>query len=106
MLLLLPLTSWWACYEQQGTIIAIFAVANTDRRLIPGLIDLQIPVTWFQAFNPFMIFAFTPLLLSYWARKRKESNSLIKMVKGCVLLTLSYVLIAWASWHAGDVKVS
>jgi len=106
LLLILPLTLWWACYEQQGNIIALFADANTDRRLIPGLIDWQIPVTWFQAFNPFMIFAFTPLLLAHWARKRKESNSLIKMVKGCALLTLSYVLIAWASWHGGDIKVS
>jgi len=106
LLLILPLSLWWACYEQQGNIIALFADANTDRRLIPGLIDWQIPVTWFQAFNPFMIFTFTPLLLSYWARKRKESNSLIKMVKGCALLALSYVLIAWASWHGGDIKVS
>jgi POT family proton-dependent oligopeptide transporter len=106
IVLIVPLTLWWACYEQQGNVIALFADANTDRRLIPGLIDWQIPVTWFQAFNPFMIFAFTPLLLSYWARKRKESNSLIKMVKGCALLALSYVLIAWASWHGGDIKVS
>ncbi|HWU53943.1 MAG TPA: peptide MFS transporter, partial [Rhizomicrobium sp.] len=45
LLLILPLTLWWACYEQQGNIIALFADANTDRRLIPGLIDWQIPVT-------------------------------------------------------------
>jgi POT family proton-dependent oligopeptide transporter len=109
MLLIIPLTLWWACYEQQGNIIALFADANTDRRLIPGLIDWQIPVTWFQAFNPFMIFAFTPLLLSFWtrqARTHKEPNSLIKMVMGCGLLALSYVLIAWSSWHGGDIKVS
>ena len=36
---IIPLTLWWACYEQQGNIIALFADANTDRRLIPGLID-------------------------------------------------------------------
>jgi POT family proton-dependent oligopeptide transporter len=109
LLLILPLSLWWACYEQQGNIIALFADANTDRRLIPGLIDWQIPVTWFQAFNPFMIFAFTPALLSFWAhqaRKHTEPNSLTKMVLGCGLLAFSYVLIAWASWHGGDIKVS
>jgi len=109
MLLALPLTLWWACYEQQGNIIALFADSNTDRRLIPGLIDWQIPVTWFQAFNPFMIFAFTPLLLSLWARqagRRKEPNSLTKMVIGCGLLALSYVLIALVSWHAGPGQSS
>jgi len=109
MVLVLPMTLWWACYEQQGNIIALFADANTDRRLIPGLIDWQIPVTWFQSFNPFMIFAFTPLLLSFWVRQARghnEPNSMIKMVMGCGLLALSYVLIAAASWHAGSGQVS
>jgi len=109
MLLIIPLTLWWACYEQQGNIIALFADANTDRRLIPGLIDWQIPVTWFQSFNPLMIFAFTPFLLSFWtrqARDLKEPNSMIKIVIGCALQAISYVLIAWAAWHSGTVKVS
>lgn len=105
----LPLSLWWACYEQQGNIIALFASDNTDRRLIPGLIDWQIPVTWFQAFNPFMIFAFTPLLLSLWtrqARELKEPNSMYKIVLGCALQAVSYVLIAWASWTGGKAVIS
>jgi proton-dependent oligopeptide transporter, POT family len=109
MVLILPLTLWWACYEQQGNIIALFADANTDRRLIPGVIDWQIPVTWFQSFNPFMIFAFTPLLLMLWtrqARQLKEPNSMYKIVLGCGLQALSYVLIAFAAWQAGSGKVS
>ena len=105
----LPLSLWWACYEQQGNIIALFDDANTDRRLIPGLIDWQIPVTWFQAFNPFMIFAFTPFLLSLWtrqARDLKEPNSMYKIVLGCGLQALSYVLIAWAAWSGGTGVIS
>jgi len=109
ILLVLPLTLWWACYEQQGNIIALFADANTDRRLVPGLINWEIPVTWFQAFNPFMIFAFTPFLLSLWtrqARELKEPNTMYKLVIGCALLSLSYVLIAAVTWHAGASQVS
>ena len=109
ILLVAPFTLWWACYEQQGNIIALFADANTDRRLIPGLINLEIPVTWFQAFNPFMIFAFTPFLISLWTRQAarlKEPNSMYKIVYGCVLLALSYVLIAYASWIGGSGKIS
>ncbi|MDB5740772.1 MAG: transporter [Alphaproteobacteria bacterium] len=105
----LPLTLWWACYEQQGNIIALFADANTDRRLIPGLIDWRIPVTWFQAFNPFMIFAFTPFLLSLWtrqARNLKEPNSMYKIVLGCAFQAVSYVLIAWAAWMGGKAVIS
>jgi POT family proton-dependent oligopeptide transporter len=109
ILLVLPLTLWWACYEQQGNIIALFADANTDRRLIPGLIDWQIPVTWFQAFNPFIIFAFTPFLISLWARQAarlREPNSLYKMVYGALLLALSFVVIAGVSWFGDGAKVS
>ena len=109
LLLIIPLTLWWACYEQQGNIIALFADANTDRRLIPGLIDWQIPVTWFQAFNPFMIFAFTPFLLSFWTRQARslsEPNTMYKIVIGCLLLAASYVLIAYAAWHGGGAKIT
>jgi POT family proton-dependent oligopeptide transporter len=109
ILLVVPLSLWWASYEQQGNIIALFADANTDRRLIPGLIDWQIPVTWFQAFNPFIIFAFTPFILSLWARQArtlKEPDSMYKIVIGCVLLALSYVLIAAVAWQSGGAKVS
>ena len=60
VLLCIPTSLFWAVYEQQGNTISLWAQDFTDRRLIPGFIDWQIPVTWFQAFNPFMIFAFTP----------------------------------------------
>jgi POT family proton-dependent oligopeptide transporter len=110
LILVIPLTLWWACYEQQGNIIALFADANTDRRLIPGLINWQIPVTWFQSFNPFIIFAFTPFVIALWTRQAKtlkEPNSMYKIVLGCLLLALGYVLIAYASWQGGlGAKIS
>ena len=55
-------------------IIALFADANTDRALIPGVIDWQIPVTWFQSFNPFIIFAFTPFLVALWSRQAAQQR--------------------------------
>jgi POT family proton-dependent oligopeptide transporter len=109
ILLVVPLVLWWACYEQQGNIISLFADANTDRRLIPGVINWEIPTTWFQSFNPFMIFAFTPFLLSIWARQAatlKEPNSMYKIVIGCVLLAVSYLVIAWAAHVGAGGKIS
>jgi POT family proton-dependent oligopeptide transporter len=109
VLLVIPLTLWWACYEQQGNIIALFADANTDRRLIPGIINWEIPVTWFQAFNPFIIFAFTPVVLALWTRQAKslkEPNSMYKIVLGCVLLALSFALMAAVVWQSNGAKVS
>ena len=62
--LLLPVSLFWATYEQQGNTIVLWA-----ERLYrpPSVWRLEIPVTWFQAFNPFMIFAFTPFIVALWS---------------------------------------
>lgn len=109
LLIVIPLILWWACYEQQGNIIALFADDNTDRRLIPGLIDWQIPVTWFQSFNPVIIFVFTPFLLALWKRQAqagKEPNSMVKMVAGAGLQGMSYLVLAFAAWHGVGHRIS
>src|SRR6185312_15902881 len=62
LLLFLPVSLFWATYEQQGNTIALWADQFTDRRFFGA----EIPVTWFQAFNPFMIFAFTPFVVAFW----------------------------------------
>src|SRR6185312_10654246 len=109
VLLVIPLTLWWACYEQQGNTIALWAMDNTDRRLIPGLIDWQIDATWFQSINPLMIFSFTPFLVAFWtaqSRKGSEPNSMTKMVYGAVLQAASYLILAFAAWYTGSVHAS
>jgi dipeptide/tripeptide permease len=42
LLLFLPTSLFWACYEQQGNTIALWAADHTDR-------IAEIPITWFQA---------------------------------------------------------
>lgn len=109
ILLVIPVTLWWACYEQQGNTIALWAANNTNRTLIPGLIDWQIPATWFQAINPLMIFSFTPLVIALWssqAKKRREPSSMIKIVYGCFLLAASYLVLAFAAWYTGGIRAS
>ncbi len=97
--LCIPAIFFWATYEQQGNTLALFADTNTDRRLIPGLINWQIPVTWFQAFNPFMIFAFTPFIVALWgaqAKAGKEASTVTKMAMGCIMVAISYLVLAGA----------
>lgn len=109
ILLCLPTTLFWATYEQQGNTINLWAQDFTDRRLIPGIVDWQIPVTWFQAFNPFMIFAFTPLVVAFWARQakqRKEPTTVAKMAMGNLLLSMSYLVMASAAYLTGNAHAS
>src|ERR1700712_2318285 len=85
LVLALPVTFFWAAYEQQGNTIALWADGYTDRTINLLVWSGQIPVTWFQAFNPFMIFAFTPFILALWKRQAdagREPSTVMKMSFG------------------------
>jgi len=69
LILFLPVSLFWATYEQQGNTIALWADDHTDRTINLLFWTAEIPTTWFQSFNPFMIFAFTPLVVALWARQ-------------------------------------
>jgi len=87
---------FWAVYEQQGNTMQLWADQNTNWNLF----GVTLPSTWFQAFNPAMIFIFAPLLSAFWAwqaRRGQEPSSLIKMAMGCGLLGLSYIIMIVAS---------
>jgi proton-dependent oligopeptide transporter, POT family len=104
ILLCIPTTFFWATYEQQGNTINLWAQDFTNRHLIPGIVDWQIPVTWFQAFNPFMIFAFTPGVVAFWswqAKRRREPTTVMKMALGLFMVAISYVIMAIAAHVTG-----
>src|SRR5580693_3282670 len=58
--LFIPNTLFWATYEQMGNTTILWIDADVDRSIDLFGWTAQIPTTWFLAFNPFMIFAFTP----------------------------------------------
>lgn len=104
ILLMLPFGLFWATYEQQGNTIVLWASDYTDRHLFG---DLSVPVTWFQAFNPFMIFAFTPFIVAFWTRQgANEPSTVIKMAIGLFLNAASWVIMLAAVHAAGDGKAS
>jgi proton-dependent oligopeptide transporter, POT family len=104
VLLVIPGSLFWSAYEQQGNTISLFAQDLTDKRLIPGLIDWQIPAPWFQAFNPFMIVIFTPIIVALWtwqAKRNKEPSVLTKLALGNFMLAASYIIMAAAMYFSG-----
>ena len=103
LLLFVPVSLFWAAYEQQGNTIALWADQFTDRQLFSA----EIPVTWFQAFNPFMIFAFTPFIVAFWRYQGpSEPSTTVKLAIGCTLTAIAYLIMAAAAWNAGTAKAS
>ncbi len=103
IVLFVPTTLFWATYEQQGNTIALWADDYTDRYVDLLVWHGEIPVTWFQAFNPFMIFAFTPFLVGWWARQAgrgREPSSVIKMSLGCFGVALANLIMLGAVWQS------
>jgi POT family proton-dependent oligopeptide transporter len=92
---------FWAVYEQQGNTMQLWADRNTNWTFA----GVTIPSTWYQAFNPAMIFLFSPLLVGVWARqasKGHELRTLTKMATGCFLLGISFLPMMLAAHGATE----
>jgi POT family proton-dependent oligopeptide transporter len=103
LVLFLPNTLFWATYEQQGNTIALWADDHTDRSINLLFWRGEIPTTWFQAFNPLMIFAFTPFVIALWAwqaRRGTEPSTVIKMSMGCFGVALANLIMIGAAWQS------
>ncbi len=109
VVLFIPVALFWGTYEQQGNTIALWADANTDRTVALFGLNAEIPTTWFQAFNPFLIFVFTPFVIALWTRQAArglEPSTITKMSLGCFGVALAYCIMAAAAWNAGEAKAS
>jgi len=72
--LFVPASFFWATYEQQGNTMVLWADDHTDRYVNLLFWRGEIPVTWFQAFNPFLIILFTPFIIGLWARQAQRGS--------------------------------
>jgi POT family proton-dependent oligopeptide transporter len=100
VLLFIPIFAFWLAFQQQAITIALWARDYTDRHIGSFLI----PATWSQSIDPIMIFAFTPIIVGLWAyqaRKRTEPTTVVKMAMGCILLALSFLLMAGVAYITG-----
>lgn len=83
---------FWGVYEQQGNTLALWVDTNTDRHIF----GWEMPATWYQAFNPAMIFLFTPAITWLWswqAKRGKEPSSISKMAIGCIVVGISFLVM-------------
>ena len=92
---------FWAIYEQQGNTLQLWADAKTNWTFF----GVEVPSTWYQSFNPAMIFMFAPLLDGVWRRRAKEgkaSTSVRKMGIGCVLCGVAFIIMILAAKVVGE----
>jgi POT family proton-dependent oligopeptide transporter len=109
LVLFIPNTLFWATYEQMGNTTILWIDTNVDRSIDLFGWTAQIPTTWFLAFNPFMIFAFTPFVVTWWARQAArgtEPSTITKMALGCFGVTAANLVKAFAAFHAGSGQAS
>jgi POT family proton-dependent oligopeptide transporter len=107
--LFVPTTLFWATYEQAGNTIALWADDHTDRSINLVVWHGEMPVTWFQAFNPLMIFAFTPFVIALWtwqAKRGMEPSTVVKMSLGCLGVALANLIMVGAAWVAAGDEAS
>src|SRR5580704_9829503 len=109
LVLFVPTTLFWATYEQMGNTTILWIDTNVDRSMDVFGWTAQIPTTWFLAFNPFMIFAFTPFVVTLWARQAArgtEPSTITKMALACFGVTAANLVKAFAAFHAGSGQAS
>jgi POT family proton-dependent oligopeptide transporter len=94
-----------AAYEQVGNTVALWAGSGVDR----SLGGLAIPMTWFISLNPLLVMVMTPFLLARWRRRAamgREHSRLQKMAIGALVVALAYLILALATWLAGEGQAS
>ena len=99
-ILFVPVTLFWATYEQQGNTIALWAEDFTVRSFDLGIWHGEVPAELFQSINPFLIFAFTPFIVVLWSRQAQrgsEPSTVSKMALGCLGVALANLLMVAAA---------
>ncbi len=85
---------FWACFEQAGASLTLFADRQTDRHIA----GWEMPASYFQSVNPIFIITLAPLFSMFWGflgKRGLEPSSPLKMALGLGLLALGYAVIAF-----------
>jgi POT family proton-dependent oligopeptide transporter len=94
---------FWIGFEQAGSTLNVFAEKFTDRRVplgpfgrVFGTPEWEMPFTWFQSLNPFLILTLAPAFAWMWSALEKRGwnpTQPMKIFWGLVLLGVGYVFI-------------
>ncbi len=96
---------FWACFEQAGSSLVLFADRNVDRTIF----GFEMPASQTQFFNPAFIILFGSLFSAMWVRlaaRNMNPNIPMKFGLGIVQLGLGYLVLEIGAGMAGvDARV-
>ena len=96
---------FWVCFEQAGSSLTLFAQYQTDRTLF----NIEIPTGYFQSLNPLFIITLAPIISGVWLylkEKGNEPTSVDKFVIALILISFSFIILAFAGHLSLNEKVS
>ncbi len=105
MILMVFNVVFWACFEQAGSSLTLFADRNVDR----GLLGWEMPASMTQFFNPMFIILFGSVFSVIWIKldeRNLNPNIPLKFAMGILQLGLGYLLLyVGATMADGTAKV-
>ena len=83
--------TFWACFEQAGTSLTLFADRNVDR----SIMGWEMPASMTQFFNPFFIIVFGSIFSIMWvklAKMGKDPSIPLKFAFGIIQLAIGFLI--------------
>lgn len=81
--------AFWSLYQQQFTVVTLYAVDRLDR----GLFGWQMPVSWVQSINPVFIVLLSGAFAALWTRwGTRQPSTPIKFAIGTAVMGAAFLL--------------
>ncbi len=105
MILMIFNVVFWACFEQAGSSLTLFADRNVDRNVFN---IYEMPASQTQFFNPLFIILFGSIFSVLWVRLSaigKNPNIPVKFGLGIIQLGMGYLLLLVGAAMAGEAAM-
>jgi POT family proton-dependent oligopeptide transporter len=81
--------AFWSLYQQQFTVVTIYA----DTRLDRNLFGWEMPVSWVQSINPVFIIVLAGVFAALWTRLGpRQPSTPIKFAAGTIIMGVAFLL--------------
>ncbi|MDO5735085.1 MAG: peptide MFS transporter [Propionibacteriaceae bacterium] len=81
-------TAFWALFQQQFTVVAIYSQESLDRTFF----GWTMPPTWVQSINPVFIIVFSGIFAAVWTKMgSRQPSSPLKFAAGLVVMGIAFL---------------